>query len=317
MKRCPVCQSTYADDSLRFCLQDGSPLESAHAGASSDDFKTLVLPENAVGSSELPPTELYDPGVDVTGGVRPSPPTAPQRQRETNPITQQPIDGQQKPRSTAAIVGMTMAATIALLALGGLTAWLLLGDRKDNGARNINNGSENVNIARGTDNQNNTTPNTNTRPTPNANGAYSPSPTPTPLPTPTATPQINTSAEESEVRSALGAWLSSFRARDLDAYMAQYADVLEAYYLARNVSIARVRGDKARAFAKYSSIEVWLSNIQVRVDASGRRAVATFNKSWRFTAPGLNPYTGSGLNRFTFTKIGGRWLITGEEDLSR
>lgn len=28
MKRCPTCQSTYTDDSLRFCLQDGSPLVS-------------------------------------------------------------------------------------------------------------------------------------------------------------------------------------------------------------------------------------------------------------------------------------------------
>ncbi|HEX7997200.1 MAG TPA: hypothetical protein VF528_02190 [Pyrinomonadaceae bacterium] len=315
MKRCPVCQSTYADDSLRFCLQDGTTLESASASA--DDFKTLVLPENSVGRNELPPTEVLDTGAGgATAHARPSPPTAPQRQRHTNPITQQPAAVQSKPRSMAAIVGVTVLATIALLSLGGLTAWLLWGNRNDNGARNNNDNSGNVNTARVIDNQNNTTPNTNTRNQPNANTSPSPSPTSTPGATPTPTPQTNTSAEEREVRAALDAWLNSFRARDIDAYMARYADVLEAYYLARNVSVARVRADKERAFAKYSTIDVWLSNVQVRVDPTGRRAVATFNKSWRFLSPGANPYTGSGPNRFTLTKVGGQWLITGEEDLS-
>ncbi len=310
MKRCPVCQNTYADDSLRFCLQDGAPLESTRAGASSDEFKTLVLPENAAGRSELPPTEVLDAGAGATAHARPSPPTAPQRQRDTNPITAQPVSVQPQPRSTAAIVGMTIAATIALLALGGITAWLLLGDRKGSDTR----GGDNTNTARGIDNQNNTTPNTNTRP--NANNTPSPSPTSTPAATPTATPAINTSAEERNVRAALDAWLNSFRARDIDAYMASYASVLEAYYRARNVSVERVRVDKERAFAKYTTIEVWVSNVQVQVDPNGRRAVATFTKSWRFSAPGANPYTGSGPNRFTWAKVGGQWLITGEEDLS-
>jgi ketosteroid isomerase-like protein len=205
---------------------------------------------------------------------------------------------------------MTMAATIVLLALGGLTAWLLLGDKKGSDPR----GGDNTNIARDIDNQNKTTPNTNTRP--NTNTTPTATPTQTPTATPTATPAVNTSAEERDVRAALNSWLNSFRARDIDAYMARYASVLEAYYRARNVSVERVRVDKERAFAKYTTIEVWLSNIQVQVDPSGRRAVATFNKSWRFSSPGANPYTGSGPNRFTWTKVGGQWLITGEEDLS-
>jgi ketosteroid isomerase-like protein len=117
------------------------------------------------------------------------------------------------------------------------------------------------------------------------------------------------------VRAALSGWLSSFRARDIDEYMAHYADVLDAYYLSRNTSIARVRVDKERAFAKYSAIDVSLSNIRVQVEPSGQRAVATFIKTYRLGGPDVNPYTGSGLNRFTFTKIGGRWLITGEEDV--
>ncbi|HEX8493793.1 MAG TPA: hypothetical protein VF658_13195 [Pyrinomonadaceae bacterium] len=308
MKRCPACQSTYADDSLRFCLQDGATLEHLSANAS-DDYKTLVLPENTAGR-ELPPTEKLNFGAGATASPRPAPPTAPHRPRDTNPITEHAITGQPKTRSTASIVGLTALATILLLALGGLSAWLLLRDRTDNTQRNDNAG--NVSEKRGGENQNNMLPNSNTRQTPNTNGASSPSPTPTP----TSTPTPSTSVEEREVRAALNGWLSSFRARDIDEYMAHYASVLEAYYLARNVSVERVRVDKERAFAKYTTIEVWLSDVRVQVDPSGVRAVALFNKSYRFTSDGANPYVGSGLNRFTFRKIGGQWLITGEEDLS-
>lgn len=312
MKRCPVCQSTYADDSLRFCLQDGAALEAARTGSSSDDFKTLVLPENAAGDRELPPTEILDSGAAATIGPRPSPPTAPQRRRDTNPVTAHSATHQPAPRSTAAVVGLTIVATVALLGLGGLTAWLLLGNKKDTAARNDNYG--NVTNVRADENRNNTTPNGNTRPSPNTNAT--PKPSPGTSPTPAPTPATGMSVEESEVRASLNGWLSSFRAGDLDAYMTRYASVLDAYYLSRNVSIDRVRADKARAFAKYSTLDVSLSDVQVRIDSSGRRAVSTFTKSWRFSSPGVSPYTGSGPNRFTWTKIGGQWLITGEEDLS-
>lgn len=308
MKLCPVCRSTYADDSLRYCLQDGAALESVSAGAAADEFKTLVLPENVGGGSASQPTEIMDLGSAATVPPRQPAPTVPQRPRDTNPVTSQPTPGQTAPRSTASIVALTIAATVALLALGGLTAWLLLGNKRDDGAANISQHAP--------DNQNNALPNSNTRP-PNANASPSPSPSVTPKPSPTAsaTPATPSAAEEREVRAALNGWLNSFRARDLDAYMARYADELDAYYRARSVSVERVRGDKARAFAKYTSIEVWLDNIDVRVDSSGTRAVATFNKRWRFNGPGVSTYEGSGFNRFTFTKMGGQWLITGEEDL--
>ena len=52
MKRCPTCQSIYTDDSLRFCLQDGSPLEGV--------------------SDDPPPTEIMD--VHVAPTVRTSAP---------------------------------------------------------------------------------------------------------------------------------------------------------------------------------------------------------------------------------------------------
>jgi cytoskeletal protein RodZ len=318
MKRCPVCQSTYADDSLRFCLQDGATLETAASDSATDEFKTLVLPETALGSSDLPPTEVLDMGTaeTVSAAERPSPPTSPHRLRDTSPVTEEALARRPKARSTAAVVALTVLATIALLALGGLASWLLLGNRRERGRRSDNAG--NINATRAIENQNDAPPNNNTRTSvSNIPATASPTQSATPAPSPVSTPtQTNPAAVEAEVRVALNSWLSSFRARDLEAYMAHYADVLDTYYRARNVSRERVRGDKVRAFAKYSTIQVTLGSVSVEVDPTGRRAVATFNKSWNFSGEGVNPYTGSGLNRFTWTKRGGQWLITGEEDLS-
>jgi hypothetical protein len=90
--------------------------------------------------------------------------------------------------------------------------------------------------------------------------------------------------------------------------------VLHTYYNASNVSESRVRANVARAFSSYSTFDVQITNLQIQVDPSGEKAVATFDKTYEFRNAEKR-YAGSGLNRFWFEKIGGRWLITGEKDL--
>ena len=41
-KRCPVCQSTFTDESLIYCLSDGNLLEDT--GGASDEIKTVIRP---------------------------------------------------------------------------------------------------------------------------------------------------------------------------------------------------------------------------------------------------------------------------------
>lgn len=296
MKRCPVCQSTYSDDSLRFCLQDGTTLEGV---SDSDDYKTLVLPEGAMGR-ELPPTEVLP--AEATARAHQPPATSPQRARDTDPVTVQEASSQPKTRSTASVVSLTALATILLIALGGLSAWLLLKDRGNTPQRNDNAG--NLNAPRG-DNQNNTPPPSNANATQNANVVTTPTPT------------AKMTAQEKQVRAALNSWLKSFNAHDLNTYLEHYPETLDVYYLARNVPFERVRADKQRAFAKYSTLQVSLSNIKVEVDPSGERAVATFIKTYRFSGTDVDPYEGSGANRFTWEKINDQWYIVGEEDISR
>jgi ketosteroid isomerase-like protein len=117
-----------------------------------------------------------------------------------------------------------------------------------------------------------------------------------------------------EVVSALNGWRQTMINPDVDAHMSYYADVLHTYYNARNVAVSRVRSNVARAFSSYSTFDVQVTNLQIEVDQSGQKAVATFDKTYEFRS-GAKRYAGSGLNRFWFEKIGGRWLITGEKDL--
>lgn len=58
MKICPRCQKTYADDNLNFCLDDGSPLQSATAGQVPPE--TLVMNEPRI-TQQQPPANVSQP----------------------------------------------------------------------------------------------------------------------------------------------------------------------------------------------------------------------------------------------------------------
>ncbi|MEZ5423299.1 MAG: tetratricopeptide repeat protein [Pyrinomonadaceae bacterium] len=59
MKRCPKCRRDYNDDSLSFCLDDGSEL--LFGPASMDEPQTAILPDGA--ASGEPRTQILDPSV--------------------------------------------------------------------------------------------------------------------------------------------------------------------------------------------------------------------------------------------------------------
>jgi hypothetical protein len=63
-KRCPTCRSIYADETLAFCLSDGSTLElvsGAPAPPRHDPDATAIYP--GAQSNDLPPTVQYRPGL--------------------------------------------------------------------------------------------------------------------------------------------------------------------------------------------------------------------------------------------------------------
>lgn len=77
MKRCPSCNRNYTDETLLYCLEDGTPLVADQTTA-----PTLMMP------AEPPPTIAYDTGRVTTPTVPPAwttttpPPTAPPQQQK-------------------------------------------------------------------------------------------------------------------------------------------------------------------------------------------------------------------------------------------
>lgn len=67
MKRCPTCKRAFEDDSLAYCLDDGSPLVSE---TRPDSDATLVTPSPSV-AAQPPPTQFapYQPGGPAIGSA--------------------------------------------------------------------------------------------------------------------------------------------------------------------------------------------------------------------------------------------------------
>jgi ketosteroid isomerase-like protein len=307
MKHCPNCQTTYTDDTLRFCLQDGTPLaETADANTdmqtvSFDDTETLVSrkPPQQVVRINVPETERQD--WEQTTSQSQNWERAEQPQIAAPPVAV-------KKSNTTSVVLATVLGMLVFFGIVGAGAWFLLQSRKNNHA------AVNVSIATPTRAPVSNSANIQIS---NANldaniEKPSPSPTATPLPKPTLKPQ-EAKAITNDVKEAVDEWKAAAENLDLDENLNQYADTVD-YYNAGRVNQARVRDDKQRAFEQYDSINFKISNLKVTPDASGDKATVVFDKEWNFE--GAEKYSaGKVQQQLTLGKIGGRWLITGEKDL--
>jgi hypothetical protein len=300
MKRCPTCQSTYTDDSLRFCLQDGTALVNvSRSGASGgptipDQEKTLLINSAGHGGDEPPPTEIL-PAPPMPTLVAPRPHvTAPQQ--SPRPTATNPVDAVtgQRTKTSALVIPVTIALTVLVLAVAGLGAWLLFGNRESGGT------TGNVRVDR-----------TTSTPTP----AASPLATSTPVASPTPGPSpVNVAVLRKEVMEALNGWAQSSMERDIDAQMSYYADTLDIYYTKTNVSASVVRADRRRAYDAYSTLDIELSNAQITPDTTGQLANALIDKTWNFEGD-EKASSGSVQQEIRLAKRDGRWLIIGEKDV--
>lgn len=278
MKKCPQCGTQYSDVTLNFCLDDGTPL----VGAAQSDTPTVVLGETD--------TVLRSSGVagesQVTHVASPTQPVA-------------------KSSNTTTAVAMTIVGMLVLFGVVGVVAFIYFKNSQEPPPRN-DNSKPNTNIV-----------------VPNTNSYASPVPTVSPMATSTtsmnanlpspSTPEVtDETVARTEVSQRLSNWKSAMESGDLDGYMSNYAPTVD-YYNRSGASISEVRADKARAFARYRSKQVSISNIDI--DISGDAATATFDKEWVFSGDGTN--SGKVRSQFRFRRIGtsGRWAITGERDV--
>jgi len=118
-----------------------------------------------------------------------------------------------------------------------------------------------------------------------------------------------------EVMEALNGWTEAMGHHDLDAYMSYYAGTLDAYYKRSNVSRAEVRADKARAFARFATLDIRMNDVQIKADESGGRVAVSYNKVYDLVGPEGRHFSGSARSGLWLEKSGNRWLITSEKDL--
>lgn len=283
MKICPNCQSQYSDDTLNFCLQDGTPLvpsQSAQTVAFGREQETVVASRTA--DPARPTAAQHVPVTSPSGPSYPPMPTA------TQPA-----------RSRFLIVAI-LFMTFAFLALAAVGVWILYTGGSPYSRTNPMLANANTNK----------TASTSSKPkTDNANNANVVTPTPA-----NANANVADPKAKADVEARIDAWRDSLEAVDLDDFMSHYAESVD-YYNGRGTTRAAVRDDKARAFSKFDSMEMTISNLKITVGPGNGRAVAEFDKEWTFTNVDGDSNSGKVTQQMVLEKIGGKWLITLEKDL--
>lgn len=289
MKSCPNCQTHYTDDTLQFCLQDGTPLVSQSEETSAP---TVVLDETATVITPRSPVHI---------------PIKPETQSTTDYTTKEDYIQPEKKSNIFKIVALTVLTMFLLLTAIGAGAWFYF----NSGEKEI---AKNTNTVKNTKTATKQTPETNKSENIETNtDDITETPTPPPTATPEQTPEINVGQVKKEVTQTLNSWTSAAEALNENQYMSFYADRLD-YYNRKGVSIDFVRKDKVRALSPYDDVKFNISNLSVTTNDTGDIATAVFDKQWVFE--GEEKYSeGKVQSQVKFKQFGGKWKIISEKDL--
>lgn len=278
MKYCPSCGTQYTDDTLRFCLQDGSQLTPGRES----EARTVVLDETPTLTRNPVPAEVTRTGAGTSSEI--------------------PLG---KSRSLLGYFLIAGVAGAMLFVAGVAAAWFLFSGLPAAGSNNIADAGNVSSPAPGNANRILSTPG----PRSSATADEGPSPRPTEPPT---TPQVAINDARTAVSQVIQRWKSSAEDLDLNSYMSNYAQKVD-YYNRSGASRSVVRSDKARAFRMYNSISISLSNLNISFGGPGEIATAEFDKEWDFR--GSRSSSGKVRTELRLRLEDGQWLIIGERDI--
>jgi len=301
MKYCPQCQTTYTDDLLRFCLKDGMPLKEVFQSEIPSPDVSFGEEETVVASRQVEPI-----GAPVQNQPSQNWQQQQQQYQSTPPIIA--VQPERRKTRTGLIVGLTILGTLLLLGIAGIGGLLYMKNRQTEVAVNVNSAAP-ANRSPSSNSANVQAVNQVSNQTANSNIANV---SPTVATKPTLNP-ADTKAVTEDVENVVDEWKNATENLDIDAHMNEYADTVD-YYKAGRVGQARVRADKQRAYEQYSSVNINISNMKITPGESGNNATALFDKEWKFEGDEKSS-SGKVQQQLTLSKIGGRWLITGERDL--
>lgn len=289
MKICPQCQTTYTDDSLQFCLQDGTPL-------------------NSVTSTSQMPTANWNEEQTVVRGDQmridlPQRQTQPQNY-STTPQTSYETSPPRKSKTWLfVLLGLFFLVIVGGLGAAGLFFYFNPGQTtvvQNNTNKGSNSNVTNTNIFA----------NSNSNANANANVA-------TPTPKPTLKPaEIDTAKKEAE--SVIYGWKSASEAHNLDTNLSNYADTVD-YYKGGKINKTKLKASKEPAYKKYDEINIEISEMKVTVDPTGEKATVTFDKEWDFAGADKDGNevfnNGKVQQQLILNKFNGKWKIVSEKDV--
>jgi hypothetical protein len=151
-------------------------------------------------------------------------------------------------------------------------------------------------------------------PTPDR-GANAPSAGPAPAPqitNPAPPASIDSQQIRNDVMVRLTKWERDGEAKDGYAVASNYANSV-TYYRRAGATPELIRQDKSRAYAKFDSIDITLSNISVTPSPDGNSARVVLDKAYFFG--GSRTLQGKVQQEIRLVRVGSEWLINSERDL--
>ncbi|HVG33894.1 MAG TPA: YARHG domain-containing protein [Pyrinomonadaceae bacterium] len=148
MKRCPTCNSTYTNDTLRFCLQDGAALVDTDDAPYSSDQQRPVTDEDTLQiSGATPSTDPLDARAAETNVTPPAPETAVARQsfrRRSTRGDEEEVPSTARAINIPLVAGIT-AIIVLLLVIVGIGIALLMRGGGEGRRRAANEAARNAN----------------------------------------------------------------------------------------------------------------------------------------------------------------------------
>ncbi|HEX8476625.1 MAG TPA: nuclear transport factor 2 family protein [Pyrinomonadaceae bacterium] len=120
--------------------------------------------------------------------------------------------------------------------------------------------------------------------------------------------------EANTLRTTLDDWINATNARDIPRQMTFYMPEVKAYYLARNVSHAFVRAEKARVFARATAVDIRAEAPEIVFRDGGRTAIMRFRKRYS-VVNGRRNSRGEVVQELRWSRTQEGWKIFSERDV--
>jgi ketosteroid isomerase-like protein len=278
MKYCPSCLNQYTDLTLKFCLQDGTPL-SAMPEKKQSTIDTVAFSQPVTAASFLPNTSDF------------------KIEQPPQNRTQQNIRPDAVPkakRTSKALVALAVVVPVLTLSVAGVASgWFLLKDR-------LNAMSEQKQLKQEED-QSASAPIPVASAVPEAIKANDPS------------ASADAEAIKTEITNAVKQWKDLTEGHNAEKLSQMYGEKVD-YLGTTGVTNAEVRATVQKLFDAYSDIDLQITNLSVAVDAEGQAATAIFDNEWDYEAsPKLS--SGKAHTKLHFQRAGSQWKIVSERQL--